>query len=814
MADDSVEKLSFNIPQQRADLALTRFAEQANLTTVFPFNEVRERHANRLVGEFSLQEGIDILLEGTGLKPAFKRQTVLSIVAEDKSALKGEEMKVNKKASVGAFLASIFAASGAVAQNETGEVGATVLEEIVVTAQRRTESLQRAPIAISAFSGEQLLAAGIENSLDLQQVVPALVVSDFARSGNVTLRGVGAPFNEGPGADNSVSTYVDGVYQSRFSSAIVELLDIERIEVLRGPQGTLYGRNSTGGAIKYISNEPGNEFGGETSILFGNYDLVRFKAQVDIPLIEDKFLLRAAAMRTTRDGYTKELSDSSDRHDREDYLGVLLTLKYMPSDTLEIILRGGFSDDNGDISAWKFFDIDPDSLLAGATQIDDPRTVISNTGPRLAPAKSSNVSATVNWDLNRAMLTSITAYTDTSVGPFRYDVDATDIPLINNGQTDTSNGLYETARTFTQELLLTSQAQSDLGWGAGVYFILDDPTWFTGIGLPLLGIPFIQYDSVTEVEGYAAFGNVNYDLTEKWRLGVGLRYSSESKKFTSSEYSGFVLVAGPTTAKNTWDAWTPKVSLDYALNDDVMFYVSASSGFKSGAFNSVSVGAPAVDPEFNDVVELGVKSMLMNDRLRFNIAAFRYDYKDMQVNGLDPRDITGNLLQNAGEAEIQGVEFEISVLPSERLRLDVNAAWLDAEYVEFLAVAPSGEIVNLAGNRLPNSPEFTANVMAEYTQTMGRWGNLTFRTNYYYSDEKFFSEINAFNAHQEAYSLWNARISLEPMHGNWSLSVFGNNLTDELVLSQTINSVGLFGVGYVGMLNAPRTYGAELRVSF
>ena len=723
-------------------------------------------------------------------------------------------MNTNKRKNLLATFVAVFAA-GATAQNDFNEPASaqTALEEIIVTAQKRAESLQDVPISVTALSGKDLVNAGVDSSMDLERIVPGLVVSDFGRNGNITLRGIGAPFNQGPGTDNSISTYIDGAYQSRFSSALLDLMDLERVEVLRGPQGVLNGRNSTGGSIHYYSKSPAEELSGQVAIEAGNYGLRKFKGSVDIPLIDDELLFRASMMRTTRDGYTENLSDPSDDHDRDDLLAGRVTLKYLPTETLDITLHGTFTDDDGDFAAWKMLNLDETSLLAGATQIDDPRKVMTNTGPRIAPMRNWNIDATVKWDLSWAVLTSISAYSDVSVGPFRYDVDATEIPVLNQGEENKTNGLVEDAKTVSQEFLLSSQGEGRLNWVVGAYYLKDKQSWLTGIEIPPFSLPLISFDASTEVDGYATFGHIAYDLTDKIRINTGLRYSYEEKTNTSSQLLGFETVAGPVTQSKSWDAWTPKFGLDYFISDNTMMYISASKGFKSGAFNPTGVGEPPVNPETNNAYEIGLKSTMLNDRLRLNLSVFDYDYTDLQVQSVDSN--VQLAFQNSGEAEIQGLEVEITALPTDKLKLDVALSLLDAEYVEFVSLDENGLPISLAGNTLPNSPDFTASVGIEYTQPINGWGHAIMRTDYYYSDEKFFNEFNdPVRAYQKAYGLWNARISFESLEGSWNLSLFGKNLTDEVLLSTTFVLPDFFGEGYVGFLNAPRTFGAEFEYNF
>ena len=261
--------------------------------------------------------------------------------------------------------------------------------------------------------------------------------------------------------------------------------------------------------------------------------------------------------------------------------------------------------------------------------------------------------------------------------------------------------------------------------------------------------------------------------------------------------------------KDNWSAWTPKIGLDYFINEDTMLYASASRGFKSGGFSG-TIGAPPIDPETVDAYELGAKTTLLDGRMRLNASAFIYDYTDLQVNSVDPVNPAVTLLRNAGEADIKGMEIEMSALPFERLQLDVGLAWLDAEYVDFAVVGG-----NLKGNELPSSPEFTANIGVKYTQELSGWGSLVAQADYYHSAQQFFSELNLKDkGEQGSYYLLNLRASIVSANNTWKVSLFGKNVTDELVRDFTFVSPGLFGEGFLASYTPPRTYGVELSYQF
>ena len=807
------DNIPFKIPQQRADTALTLFAEQANLTLVFPFDQVKDITANRLVGNYPIDTAINILLQDTGLMPTFSNQLVLNIAIDDK----GKSMNKNTRKTLLASMVGLFAAGGlstAAAQETESARAQGVLDEIVVTAERRSADMQDVPISISAFSGDQLEQSGVTGTLDLEMVTPGLSFSTNGRLGLVFIRGIGASSLSGPAADPSASTYIDGVYQARFKGALVDLLDIERIEVLKGPQGTLYGRNSTGGAIKYVTQKPSMSFGGQLKAEVGNYNLKKISATVDTPLVEDTLLLRTSVMKKDRDGYQEVVNHSGDGNDREDLSVVRFTLQYLPSDDLDILIHAVAMNDDGDVDGSKHF-VDPNSVLfSGAQIIDDPRKIASDFGHTEAPIRTRAMDMTIKWSLDWATLTSISGYNDHTADPLFTDVDRTDVFVFNQGRRSTPNspalpGTHGDSQAYTQEVTLASVGEEKLSWTVGAFYLQEDAFSLTGgdVNLPAVQL-FTSNRNIADTTAYATFADASYSLTENLRLNAGVRYSHESKEL-SFRFENNGVIGDFKTIDDSWSDWTPKIGMDYSFSDDVMIYFTVSEGFKSGGFTFA--GGASVDPEFVTAYEAGIKSMLLDGRLRLNASAFDYDYEDLQVQGFNFETLT-NTASNAAEAKIQGLEISASALLSESFQADIGLSWLDAEYEEYFKQV-GAEIVDFSGNKLSQAPEFTANIGLAYSAEIDNAGSLTARLDYYYSTEKYYEESNSPIVVQDDYELINARISFVSQDEKWDMSVFGKNLTDELVQANGTTG-GLWGQGFLGAFTPPRTYGFSLAYNF
>ena len=815
-APSATSRVQFNIPRQTADDSLPAFGQQANVTVVYPFEDASQHHTNRLYGNYTLKEGIHLLLKGSGLYAEFSEDNHL-IISSD--VVKGESMMKTKKhilaATIGYFMAGGVGAADVV-DSEWDELN-WLLEEVVVTAQRREASMQDVPISISAFSGERLQQSGVGNTFDLEMVTPGLSIGSDVILGNVFIRGVGSTTLAGPGTDPSTSTYIDGVYQSRTLSAVIDMLDVDRVEVLKGPQGTLYGRNSTGGALKYISKKPGNEFGGNLKAEAGSYNNIKLSAAIDTPLIEDKLLLRTALLKHDRDGFTEVINHSGPDNDREDLLAGRFSLQYIINDDVDVILHATAVSDDGGGPAFKQL-IDPDhEVFSTALVISDPRKTLSDVGPTEISIKTRAIDATVNWELDWARLTSITAYDDISTDPYVLDNDATEVAGIRNGRAavgdeEALDGLFIEAETFTQEITLASQGEGRLDWTIGAFYFEGENLWDTGVDLAFIPF-FADILAINKTTAYAGFADLTYALTDKLHLNAGIRYSHETKEDSQRpQHNG--VIGEFVDQEESWSDWTPKIGLSYSFSDDVMVYLSASEGFKSGAFDLGS--GTIVDPEFVTAYEIGAKTMLLDSRLRLNVSAFDYDYKDMQVLAYNS-DLVASVTSNAAEASMQGVEISATALLSENFQIDIGLSWLDAEYSEFLQFDPASpsQFVSLAGNKLPQSPEFTASIGLAYNHQIDNIGNLQARLDYYYSAEKYFNEQNSDHAVQDDYELINARIGFQSQDGVWDVAVFGKNLTDELIYSLQVSVPFFYGVnGSVVQLAPPRTYGVSVAYNF
>lgn len=690
------------------------------------------------------------------------------------------------------------------------------IEEITVTAQKREESVQSVPISIVAITGAQLERSAVTDILGIAGRTPTLQYSQAGGEAQIYIRGVGSNLLA-VGSDPSVAIHLDGVYLGRPNMGLNQFLDVERVEVLRGPQGTLYGRNATGGSINIVSRMPTDDYEGYVVAGAGSDNRVEVKGAVGGP-ISDKLSFRAAARYENDDGYVEDLDPAgANELDNVDMLAGRAALRLQATDAFRATAILDWSDfENGNTA------IRPnDNLGAAARAGARPTTSILqeyNNLPTFMKWNTGGPTLDIDWELSDSVaLKSITSYKQFEMD-FYFNTDGTEIPVTRTTET------FDTEQ-FSQELRLTSQGDGALQWILGAYYLNEDKDGALGLvrenlrnavtGAPLpLGVFIIP--ATNKTDAYAAFAQASYNVTEDIKLTAGIRYSDEKKKDTNRQYNIFV---GPTATaaqvqdglfgglnlanftpaltridSKSWDAVTPKFGIDWQATEDVLVYASATRGFKSGGYNDYQPSNPVFNPEYIWSYEAGVKSDLADGKLRLNAAAFYYDYSDLQVttflNSL-------TLVANAAQAKVKGLDLEMVAQPQEPVTLGASVSLLDAEYDSFnvpygvcsplvladptCAGRTAGQVrfVNADGNRLNNAPKVKGNAFIEYAHDMGSMGTLTFFGQASYTDRIFFNAANDRNASQKSYTLVDGRITWAPEAGNFEVSVFGKNLWDK-----------------------------------
>ncbi|MFZ5609584.1 MAG: TonB-dependent receptor [Pseudomonadota bacterium] len=677
------------------------------------------------------------------------------------------------------------------AQESAPRPAAAVLEEILVTAEKREASLQDTPVSVTALSGDMLQAIGITNFEDFQFFVPGITITNDSMA-IVNVRGIGTSAF-GVATDPSVAVYYDGVYIPRPTTGYQDMFDVERLELLRGPQGVLFGRNATGGSLNIISKAPSDELEGTFGVTIGNLERRTFSGTVSGPL-SDRVRARATLMKNDRDGRYKDIVTGEDYQNQDTFAG-RFTLAMDVTDAFETVLRADFNRDNETGYPSTRLSYPAEFAAAGATIPTRPDDVAFDTLPQ-NDVKVWGISATNTYTASAVTFKSITSYRKSTVAQI-IDADATDLFLFDIT-------LDENSKTFTQELQLTNNDPERLEWILGAFYLNEKGDGGIGLFKPAVAIVIPEANTTNAM---AAFGQATYHATDRLRATVGLRLNYEKKDYNYSiAVNGTEVDAGD--PKASWTVLTPKFGIDYDFNDDVMAYISATRGFKSGGFQ-LGDGQP-FKPEFLWSYEVGLKSMLLEDHVRANIGAFYYDYSNLQVveyiNGVATT-------TNAGKSQVKGIEAEFAARVAEGFDLNASISYLDATYKVYF----DGP-VSLAGNTLPNSPKWNLTFGAQHRTPVGDLGFLTLRGDIAWRSKIFFKSTNDPRFANEDYALINARLAFTPPEENWEIALYGRNLTDKRYATYKTLGVGLDAQASpnypLAVLGEPRQYGVQLRYSF
>lgn len=710
------------------------------------------------------------------------------------------------------LLSTMLIAPGWAMAEEAGDD--YVLDATVVTATKTGETeLQETPISISVFDDDFLKNSKSYNLTDLAMFTPNVEISSVAGVAAGYIRGIGTR-NTGVGGEANVAYYIDGVYNERMLGATADFLDVERVEILRGPQGTLYGRNATGGAINVISKRPSNELELEARGEYGSFNRTRLEAMVSGPIVKDKLKVRGFISDIKSDGYVNNLS-GEDLYDT-DSLSIRGALEWNPTGNIDVILRGDTAESRPHGNPVKNFSSTGYAGALGYTPPSDYWDARINTVQQ-ADIEASNLSGTVIANLSGdTYFRSITGYgtwkgiSDTDWDGSQYDLysawASTDVEQVSQElQLDGTNGPFK--------------------WVAGLYYynMTDDALYKYDINYALfaLNIPILYpvdwiVDATVESTAYAAFGSVTYNLTDKLALTTGLRYSYDEKELDSDLTTiDTVLVTTVTTSTRDDDHWedlSPKFGVDYQMDADTLVYGVVSKGFKSGTYvpwNPATIGVK-VDPETLWNYEVGVKRDWLNKRLRTNVAAFFMDYEDMQLEtqvGGQPG------VDNAGESEILGLELETyaRVMPS--LTLNAAVSYLDSEFKDYTTTDRFNVLRDASGNRLPNIPEWKMAFGATQVFDLNQYGFLTLRGDLVWSDEVYFNAFEDSALSQESTTTINALAKYETPEGMWSVELYGKNLTNEETANNVQVTMGSAN-DIVKSLNPPMTLGFAVSIKY
>lgn len=751
---------------------------------------------------------------------------------------------MKNKLMIGAISAQLLVTQGIYAQTPA-------LEEVIVKAEKREQNLQDIPASISAFSAAQIELAGWDDISQLQTSVPSVSVGGDGDSRPfIFIRGVGSRKFD-IGSEGSVGVFVDEIYNARFSSSLSGIVDIERIEVLKGPQGTLYGRNTIGGAISLYTVKASEEFEARIKVAAGNEGYWRVGGYVSGAISENWVGRLSASTRSDDGNMTEVLSGKNDGQDadavRVNLIGQLTdrTSVELTAQTSRLDQEARLAQANGEIGPLGLYQLGHavplpvlpppiiDSILSGiraGTVANilreaalDPRNVKMDR-PGFSELESDLVSLKIEHESDNFLFTSISSRTSDEIHE-QTDFESTTRDAI---WTD----VRQDSKQLSQEFRLTSvdggmfTLDDRLTWVVGFYYFNDEgyrkddysvgvqgnipPQYYRAV--PGLAYSQARQDVTLDNTSIALYGQATYALTDRLNLTLGIRRSDDEKDFTTQMITntpGYPFVAAPFTLPQTlkFDSTDPKVSVDYAITDNSMAYITYSSGYKSGGVTfatwAEAGNVGGFEEEHLDSLEIGYKARLMNNRMQLNLAAYQYDYTDQQVQSIvvvngAPQGLT----DNAAESDMKGVELEMSYLLTDALKVDFNYFYQDAVFEDY---------ADKTGNPMQFAPENAYTVALSYAPDLGN--NLQMRAEYSYKDEFQFDAGNRDISLEPEHDVVNLTASMD-LGDSVSLRLFCNNCSDELIRTQVTTFATSQGGGGRSIYGPGRRYGAEITYNF
>jgi iron complex outermembrane recepter protein len=699
-------------------------------------------------------------------------------------------------------------------------------QEIVVSARKRVETLTEVPIAISVIQGGDLEARGTARVKDAQAFIPNVALSDAGNSNsntNIVIRGISTNARN-VGFESGVSVYVDGVFTGRPSSFNQDFVDIERLEVLRGPQGTLFGKNTIAGAINITTTKPNYDFGGRVAAEYGSFDLMSGQAVLNLPIVADKAALRISGFGRKRDGLVRNIPNG-ERFNDEGSWGGRMQLRFQPNDKLTIDLGADYLDESRRQSFPETLD---DPAAPG------PRTTVNDFIP-LETRKLWGLNGTVALELGDHVLTSITAYRENDASA-ENDNDNTAGDVLVADFTDSQ-------KQFTQEIRLVSPGGERFDYVLGAFYFWQDSSadhiGIFGRDFPFTGGTRVAINSLGSVEttSLAAYADAQFRLTDSLLLLGGLRYTHEEKKLayrqTGQLLPGIIFQPIPLlTDKLSDNDVSPQVGISFQPRPTLNIYGRVSWGYKSGGWNADFIGSsliaaavsnPAGDGRFDaaDIdfapeqatnYEFGIKGQWLDRKLRANLAAFYTDYRNLQISQFLGVLNGGTVITNAGKAKIKGVELEFELRPSDRFGFSGSFGYLDATFADYANCEPG--IPSCDGRRLPNAPKFSYAVGLDYRVPLSGELGLHFRTEMTGVSSSFTTAANVNRLSIGDYTLVNASLALTDNDSGWNITAYVRNLFDKDYLTGAVND-DLLGTGRTfGGYGAPRTFGVRASFNF
>lgn len=800
------QPVSVNIESQPLPRALIAFNEQTGIAVAAPHDLVENVNVQAISGTMVPDAALALMLEGTNLQANTLSHGAMTISA---SATEAMEPRGNVLQT-----AELVEQTPAAAGGE----GTRQLPAIIVTATKREEGIQDVPISVTALTSQTLEDLGATRFSDLSLANFNFDEGYGASLAPIAVRGIWQDLDGRASLDHAVGVYIDGVYAGLPALILnMDTNEIERIELLRGPQGTLFGKNATAGAINVVTKAPENDFGGRVEVGVGNFDQRLFRGTLNVPIAKDVLLARASVGRVTRDGYVTHVNPASigaPKGGNIDLTSARFQLLYTPVSNFSSRLSVDYLDD-------------PRRRYQPESTIDDPTGVTGDLipytthgDPGFENQRNLGISLTSAYDFaDGHTLTAVTGWRKDST-IMEYDVDYAPENLIRSI-------IEQDQKILSQEIRLTSPAYDRFDYVVGAYW-LSQTTEREQDFDPVFGMQATTR-GVVDANSWAAFAHGNFHLTDRLSAFAGARYTRENKEM---DYVASGSAVGPLgllegyTDDRTWEQPTWTVGLQYQLTEDIMTYGSVATGFKSGGFNDTAVTADTadfvtVDPETVTSYEVGIKSSLFGNRVTANFSTFLMRYEDMQIVSSFTDFSSGSpvlilALQNAAEIESKGFEFEIAARVTDDFSFSTAIGYADSEYKDFPgALDSNGAVVNAAGNKVAQIPKITFGANARYEREIPIGGSMFVDGDVRYVDERFTDGvINTPEGVLPSYTLLNARIGYISPDQLWRLTFWGRNLGDS-------NQKFYFGSNsFTGLPTVqqkhlePRTWGVALSVDF
>jgi iron complex outermembrane receptor protein len=725
------------------------------------------------------------------------------------------------------------------------EKSSRVLEEVQVTARQRTENLQNVPVAVTVMSEDQIKKTFANNLGDMGDYAPNVTIGTVPgfNAASIAIRGVST--GDIPSTfDPAVSVAIDGFYLGHYQGSLLDMFDIDQVEILRGPQGTLFGKNTIGGVINVSTKRPTGELSFQTKIRLGNDGRKDIMAAVDVPVIEDILAARISLQKFNFDGFYENTVDGSDAGGQNLFAGrakflwtpssefeALLSLEYIDddSDTPMVVNTTTEQDRNGNYGGDAFYGAFPGRGAGGSANV--PLGNPFKTGlvkpeqhaDGFAESKDTDghqenvdgVYLTLNWDFMGGTVTSISGLRSID-SDYYNDYVGESVPIYA-----TIRSVYRD--TFSQEIRFATSTDN-LDYVAGAYFQQNDMDYenYTSLGdaHPFVQNLFLTADGSQETTTYAFFGEASYHLSDITSLMAGVRYSDEEKEFRLRPL-GFPSGV-EANESNSWDDITYRVGIDHAVSEEAMVYATFSTGFKSGGYNeqagTLSSASFSFDPEHAKSLEFGMKADLLNNTLRLNMAAFYVEYSDLQLDSIiaiDEAPGQESVVTNAGEMTSIGFEADIMWLATESLIIDGTLGILDAAYDKFdcnLDRDISNGNEDCSGLDVKRTPKSTASLGATYNiQLENIDAGVDLNVNTTYTDAFYNDIFNTTSSEHDEVTLFNASVSYISDDEKLRVAIFGRNITDEQYQTAGLGVANLWSFSTFGN---PATYGLEVEIKF